>query len=335
MKYVALVAICAFTYISNAFLVPPAASKYRSHALLGKVDQDADTTSAATKYSGTGQVKVDMNQFNLPIDKIMEEWTANLIAEDDFRESGVVLGAKSFRDVMVDTVQIRFRRVPNSGMGILLQEIAGGREDGLGITIVSGLVEGGAADGCEILVGDSISKISVETASNKDEGDRQEIGAVATECLGYDATVEAIQGLPSVSTKDQIYCLTLKRLRRRPRVQLTIQYPPSQGEPEQTLQLFAGENLRRAMLSRGVKLNDPLARRFDNGGSGDCGAEGTCATCVVSVLKGGELLNAQGIQEQQMLKDNPRWRLGCRAIVGYGFQEGEMILRVNPRQWAD
>jgi hypothetical protein len=44
-------------------------------------------------------------------------------------------------------------------------------------------------------------------------------------------------------------------------------------------------------------------------------------------------LNPQAIQEEQMLKKNPKWRLGCKAIVGHGMQQGEMTIRVNPRQW--
>lgn len=36
-----------------------------------------------------------------------------------------------------------------------------------------------------------------------------------------------------------------------------------------------------------------------------------------------------------MLVKNPRWRLACKAIVGFGDQEGSMTVRVNPRQWDD
>jgi len=269
----------------------------------------------------------------------MDEWTANAKPADDFVDSGVFLGAKSYKDIMVDTIKVSFPRKPDSGLGILLQEIAGGRSDGLGITMVSGLVEGGAADGCGILEGDCISKLSIQKRSTDDRGGLPELvneeQSISTECLGYDATVDAIMALPAAESDDEVFVLSMKRLRRRPRVSVTIQYPPSQREADTTIILFSGENLRRAMLTRGVKLNDALARRFDNGGSGNCGAEGTCATCAVSILKGGELLNPQGIQEEQMLRDNPRWRLGCRAIVGYGFQEGEMILRINPKQWAE
>lgn len=287
--------------------------------------------SAGTKYSGAGPVSVDMNQYNLPLDQIMEEWTATLQPETAFVAEGVYLGAKSSKENMVDTVKVSFPRKPDTGLGILLQEIAGGRGDGLGITMVEGLVEGGAADGCGILEGDCISKIAIQKRrGNQLETDEDE--SVSVECLGYDATVDTIIGLPAISDDEEVFVISVKRLRRRPRVNLTIQYP---GEPDATIQLFSGENLRRAMLTRGIKLNDPLARRFDNGGTGDCGAEATCATCAVSVLKGGELLNPQGTQEEQMLSDNPRWRLSCRAIVGYGFSEGDMTLRVNPKQWAD
>ena len=290
----------------------------------------AITAGTAFPAVGGGIVSVDMNQYNLPLEQSIEEWTANLKVANAFEESGAYLGAKSFKETFVDSVQITFRRLPGAGMGILLQEIAGGRDDGLGITIVSGLIEGGASAGSGILAGDSICAIAIQEGSSE-----RRIAAVATECLGYDTTVDAILSLPAAESDDEVFVLSVKRLRRKPRVNLTIQYPPYQNEPDTTLELFSGENLRRAMLSRGVKLNDALARRFDNGGTGDCGAEGTCATCVVCVLKGGELLNPQSIQEQQMLRDSPRWRLGCRAIVGHGFQEGDITLRINPKQWDE
>jgi len=240
---------------------------------------------------------------------------------------------------MVSTEVVSFPRKPGCGMGIMLEEIAGGRADGLGITIVTGLVEGGPAEGCGILKGDCISSIAVKKRTQDEDGRAawDTVESVSTECLGYDATVDAILGLPDMEARegDEVFMLTMKRLRRKPKVQLKILYPPSQNEPDFDLELFSGENLRRAMLARGVKLNDPLAKRFDNGGDGNCGAEGTCTTCVVSVSRGQDLLNQPGLQEKQMLQDTPRWRLGCRAIVGYGGREGKIVLRVNPRQWAE
>ena len=44
-------------------------------------------------------------------------------------------------------------------------------------------------------------------------------------------------------------------------------------------------------------------------------------------------MNAQRPAERQMLQDSPRWRLACKAFVGYGMSEGEITVQVNPRQW--
>ena len=305
----------------------------------------AVATKSSSSVSSFGPTLVDMNQYNLDIDDIAQEWTAVVVPESSLREEGIYLGAKSSKEIMVDTFKVEFPRIPNQGMGIELLELAGGREDGLGITVVNGLVEGGtAASGIksenDIMVGDSISKIAIKRtkkSSSQNGGaltDAEEIEAIDVECFGYDKTVDAIIGLPPASEDEtESFVLTLKRLRRKPKVTIQLQYPPSQNEPDTTIELFSGENLRRAMLTRGVKLNDPYSRRFDSGGIGDCGAEGTCATCVVNVMEGMELLNDPKEQESQILKNKPRYRMACRAIVGYGFQSGTMKIQVNPRQF--
>jgi ferredoxin len=283
----------------------------------------------STKQIDASTVVVDMNVYNLQsLEEIAQQWTANLLPANDLQDAGVYLGAKNSENVFVDTLKVVVKRGSSSGgLGIQLLEIAGGREDGLGITIVSGLVEGGASENSGLMEGDSLSQVSVRAGND-------EIAAVDTECLGYDKTVEAIGSLPPPASEDEQVILTVKRLRRKPKVSVTFQYPPDMGEKDIKIELFSGENLRRAMLVRGVKLNDPLARRFDNGGSGDCGAEGTCATCAVSIVRGDDLLSPAGQTESQIFKNNPRWRLACKAIVGYGMKEGEMIVRVNPRQWG-
>jgi ferredoxin len=277
---------------------------------------------------------VDLDRYNLPLDEIAEEWTAVLQPSTALIEEGVYLGAKSSQTIFVDTVKVEFQR--GAGLGIELLEIAGGREDGLGITVVSGIVEGGSAEGSGVQIGDSIVKVAVRRRSqvigNEQLKEFEEQAAVETECLGYGATVETIGSLPPKENGD-IIGLTLKRLRRKPKVTINLQFPPSQGQPDTTIELFSGENLRRAMLTRGVPLNDPLSKRFDSGGTGSCGGEATCTTCVVGIMKGAELVSPAGIQEKQMLVKNPRWRLACKAIVGHGMQEGEMTIRVNPRQW--
>jgi hypothetical protein len=268
-----------------------------------------------------------LDRYNVPLETCVEEWTAVFRAETDLQEAGVFLDCRSRKEYYVDTAKKTFARSPRSGLGIMLLELQSRDEDGAGIVIVDGLVEGGSASDSGLIPGDSIVQIDVVQADGT-------TARVQTECLNYDKTVQAILSLPAPDSEAQTVVVTVKRIRRRPKVKVTFQYPPSQREPDLTLELFAGENLRRSMLVRGIKLNDPLARRFDSGGTGDCGAEGTCATCSVSITRGSDLLNPMGPTEAQILAKNPRWRMACRTVVGYGMQEGELTVRVSPKQWG-
>ena len=281
---------------------------------------------------GAGPAAVDMNQYNLPLDLIETEWQAQLVQKVTETQTTVALAARS-PEHYVDSVTVRFPRSESGGLGLDLVELAGGREDGLGITLIAAVNNDEDRD---ILPGDSLARVQLvrtRQGSNLQE-QKEEIYTAQTECLGFDATVQAIQQLPAPSEQYQDeYILQIKRLRRKPKVSVKLQYPPSQNEPDVTLELFAGENLRQGMLIRGVKLNDPLAQRFDTKNGGNCGAGGLCRTCAVTVQNGMDLLNPQRPAEQQMLADSPRWRLACKAIVGFGMREGEMTIRVNPRQW--
>ena len=327
------------------------------HAVMASQETITTTAKVDSKpISVSSQVfssSVDMNQYNLAESEIPEQWTANLKAATEMTEAGAFLGAKNSKDNFVDTIKMVITCPrPGEGLGIELLELAGGRSDGLGITIVSGLVTGKCSESSGLQFGDSIAQISLrrrvkdaESSSSSSSSSFEEIQSVATECLAYDGTIDAVlsvldtaastfQKNTKTTNNDLVLIFTVKRLRRKPKVYMRLQYPPSQEESDISLELFAGENLRRALLARGVKLNDPLARRFDNGGSGDCGADGTCATCAVNVVQGGELLSPAGDSESQiMTKRNPRWRMACKVIVGHGMQEGELTLRVNPRQW--
>ena len=289
---------------------------------------------------GVGPVSPEhLNTFNIDdLELIAGQLTANLVQKATEKEAKLRMGCVNDREMFVDTVTVTFPRIPDAGLGLELQELAGGREDGLGITIVTSLVEGGAAASSDVDVrpGDSLAKVSIlRTQKNRKLEETQQITTVETECLGYDATVSAIlNDLPAPNVAyDDVWQVTLKRLRRKPVVTVNLQYPPSQQEDDVSIQLFAGDNLRQSMLVRNIKLNDPLAKRFDTKNSGNCGAGGLCRTCSVVVVRGAELLNPARVAEKTMLMDNPRMRLACKAIVGYGFQEGEMTIRVNPNQW--
>lgn len=282
-------------------------------------------------YSDAGAPKVDMDMYNIPLTQSINEWSAAVQAESSMQEEGIFLKAKS-KELFVDTLQYTIKR--EGGLGLLLTEIAGGRDDGVGITIIEEVLDDGNSAGVGIVPGDSLVSLSVTKTTNDGtmEVNEERIG-VSTECLGYDATIDAITSLPPPTSDEETVTVTVKRIRKQPKINITLQYPKYMEEEDVSLELFAGENLRRAMLTRGIKLNDKLAERFDSGGTGDCGSDGTCATCVVGVTRGKELLSPMGKQEEQILSSKPRWRMACKAVVGYGMQEGDMTLQVSPRQW--
>ena len=302
------------------------------------------TRNVATQVlQGTGEPSVDLNQYNLPFPTIEEGLTAKFVQKATENQGKIRLEAINNVDHYVDTIIVTFPRNENGGLGIELVELAGGRSDGIGITIVSGLVQGGSAEQAELNPGDSLSSVSLirrkrqitDDNTNTMISENEEEWSISTECLAYDGTVDAIgRTIPAPKQGfEDIFVLKVKRLRRLPKVSIRLQYPPEQNEPDETVEMFAGENLRQGMLIRGVKLNDELAQRFDTKQEGNCGAGGLCRTCSVAIMSGGDILNPQRVAEKQMMQDNPKWRLACKAVVGYGMKEGEMIVRVNPTQW--
>jgi ferredoxin len=299
----------------------------------------------------------------------VEQWTARMKAATALLPAGVFLDAVDNRNISVETLTIRLPRSPEApGLGLQLLEVASSKaeDSGLGITIIESCVPNGPADlhsqqlwlldpfsTSTFLPGDSISQIAVVVGTRAGSATAMEQAtestAASVECFDYDKTVDTIVNMPPVrlgvddAVTEEYWAVTIKRLRQRPKISVRLEYPPSQKQSDATAQdttieLFAGENLRRALLTRGVKLNDPLASRFDSGGTGNCGAEGTCATCTVNIRQGGQnLYNAPSLQEQQMVqKVHPTWRLACKAVVGNADgNHGEMTIRVNPRQWND
>lgn len=336
--------LCGSPAIVDAFA---AASNNPPSSSLNPTLDGTTTKNVATQIlQGVGPCSPeDLEKYNIDddIDRIVSEWTANMVQSVTSSKAPTLqLGCQSDDVLYVDTIRVVFPRVSN-GMGIQLQEIAGGREDGLGITVVVDKAAG-------MLPGDSIANVALlrkrkqNLRQQQQLEDTEEIMSVATECLGYDATVQAIQSLPPLDddASEEVWQVTVKRIRRKPLVQVELKYPPSSTTKSKTkkegtvsLQLFAGENLRQALLTRGVTVNDGLARRYDGKGvgSGNCGAGGLCRTCTIAVETGADLLNPPRVAEQTMFADAPRMRLACKAIVGYGMKEGTLRIRMFPNQW--
>ena len=302
-----------------------------------------------------------MQKYNLLPETISDGFTAQIVtrvAKSTEESTDVLLAPKNSKDHFIDTVRVEIPLPldsPPYGLGIELLEVeGGGREDGLGIVIVQGLVPGGNAERAlgqandneeTIMQGDSISAVEllIRRTGRSSAEEQTDVLSARTECLGYDATVEAIGNLLSSledsssnnNIEEATMVLTLRRLRRRPQIQVKLHYPPSQNLPPETIKVQLGDNLRMSMLQKGVKLNDPQAQRYDGKptGSGNCGSGGLCRTCAVSVMRGGELLSPPKQNEKKMLEDTPRWRLACKSWVGYEMKEGEISIQVNPRQW--
>ena len=261
-------------YIANVLLC-----LQQSHSFVPLIQRTLHHTTLFNQntYASAGAPKVNMDKYNIPLSQSVEQWTAVLQAKSSMQEEGIFLQAKNDKELFVDTLNFCVKR--EGGLGLLLTELAG-RADGVGITIVEEVLDGGNSEGTGIMPGDSIVALAVSRSLGGGIDAREEKVSVSTECLAYDATIKAITSLPAPVSSNEEVVLTIKRLRRQPKVNIKLQYPPYLEERDINVELFAGENLRRAMLTRGIKLNDKLAERFDSGGLGDCGSDGTCATCV-------------------------------------------------------
>jgi len=245
-----------------------------------------------------------------------------LLSRRDQADGSLTLAAaEAGTEAQVVTVTIpRSEDAPS--LGLLLDEIASNGD--AGIVAVEGLIKGGNGEKATapLLVGDALVAAA-------------EVGRPATgvslEGLPFDSVVERLSSLDSAIG----VVVSVKRLVRKPRATVTIRFPQVEERADEVLTLYEGANLRRAMLSSGMVLNDPLARRFDAGvGTGDCGGEGTCCTCAVEVAKGLDALSKPSSQEIQMVTSRfPRWRLACKTTLGPIEQDEEIVLRVQPRNW--
>lgn len=310
-------------------------------------------------------------QYNIPPSELTNAWNAQIVTKQASKlmskssEIGnqeilgkqsidVELVPKNTKEHYVDTfkVKVSIPSLNKPGLGIELFEVEGGRNDGLGITIITGLVPNGNAEQAmeqsierredveRIMYGDSISKAEL-TIQRQSTGN---VRSVQTECLGYDSTVEELVDMLSTlnTNRDTIQeasvILTIKRIRRRPIIKVNVQYPPSENLPSETINLQPGDNLRLSMLQRNIALNDPLAQRYDGKitSSGNCGGSAMCRTCAVSVIRGSELLSEPKVNEKKIIQETKnvsRMRLSCKTFVGKGMKEGELVIQVNPRQW--
>lgn len=312
--------------LGQSFTVNP--SKIISFSALASAPAESDFEKSRVVKD---RQAVDANIYNILLEEAAELWTASVQESNNVdRKAGVpYLDSKSKDHFVDDIVSVEVSR--NGGLGMELLELAGGRDDGIGVTIVSAVTKGGNAEKAGIIPGDSISSVTVyEIETNTSSGssglmEETNSRVRECECRDFDNTIDALSNFPG--DVDRIY-LGMKRIRRWPKVQVQVEYPVSQCaegvDPVRNLNFFAGENLKRALQNRGIILDDPGNPKCDY-----CGSN----ACYVSISKGKALLNPIGLTEEKLMKQNPDCRLSCKTTVGYNMQEGELKVRVNLSQW--
>ena len=219
-------------------------------------------------------------------------------------------------------------------LGLQRTEVCGTglTEDGLAaeraLVVVSDVIEGGAAHAHAQQAPPSAPRIAIgDTIVGVTGGG----GGIDTEALGYDATVEALQH--ALGSGEETLTLTLKRLVKRGRARVVATSPSG---VQTTFEAWGGENLRMGLIRNSLVAgnqfvpNDQTAGRYDNKpkGTGDCGGNGICCTCVVSVMQGANHLTAPRASETQLLRNVARWRQSCRAQLKLDDEE-EVEVRIN------
>ncbi|KAK4763998.1 hypothetical protein SAY87_013436 [Trapa incisa] len=101
------------------------------------------------------------------------------------------------------------------------------------------------------------------------------------------------------------------------------------GTPDVQLRsATGGQKLRDIMLDTNIDLYGPYARPLLN-----CAGGGTCATCMVEVVEGKELLNPRTEKEKEKLRKKPKnWRLACQTVVGKPDSRGTVVIQQLP-EW--
>ncbi|ESQ48309.1 hypothetical protein EUTSA_v10021523mg [Eutrema salsugineum] len=89
-----------------------------------------------------------------------------------------------------------------------------------------------------------------------------------------------------------------------------------------------GQKLRDIMLDSNIELYGPYSKPLSN-----CAGVGTCATCMVEIVNGKELLNPRTDIEKEKLKRKPKnWRLACQTKVGNPDSTGLVVIQQLP-EW--
>jgi ferredoxin len=290
--------------------------------LLRSAPADSDFEEPIPVKDPNSNSAVDENVYNVDAEAAADIWTVSVSPDDRLdRAAGVPFLDSKSKNHYVDDVRVVVRR--DGGMGIELLELAGGRDDDYGLTIVSGV--SGNAEKAGIIAGDSITSVEIQKVTMSSGGSNESREMFDCECKNFDTTISLLGSFPP---EIESIVLNLKRIRRWPKINVVVEYPPIQCAEgvsnKETVELFAGENLKRALQNRGIIFEDRDAGKCDF-----CGGK-----CTVAIDMGMQLMNPMGITEEKLMKRNPKCRLSCKTVVGYNMQEGDVRLRINLNEWT-
>ena len=192
----------------------------------------------------------------------------------------------------------------------------GGPDGTVGLVLVDSVVDGGnAASTQAFLPGDAL--ISVQDSAGTVE--------VALEGATYDATVEALGSLdPALGS----LIFTVRRLCGSPSLR-PLQFPGEEGRADEQLEMLpaaAGDPVAR------IKLNDPLALRFDSAVLETAAAKAAAAPAPCRWWPAGGAERA----EVRSVKCEKARRLAARvprrhlAVLN---ADSELVIRASPRNW--
>ena len=211
-------------------------------------------------------------------------------------------------------------------LGLELTEVAHGGGDHRGLVMVSAVH--GEAKVKPVHVGDVL--VGVFCGEHFKE---------STTGMDYDETVQVLERAKHYarSVGGSTISVEINRLVKRVPVQVVVEHG---GGGITQLEAKAGDNLRLLLLHHHLsnKLYEAHTHRIDQPRlTGNCGGEGICGTCVVSVLQGMEHLNAVGPQESSLLRGfPPTWRMACKTVVGADNEPGTTLrIQLHPQTLGD
>ena len=86
--------------------------------------------------------------------------------------------------------------------------------------------------------------------------------------------------------------------------------------------------MRQLLVGNGVNVYRSITRWTN------CSGKQRCGTCIIDVKEGYESCSRKGLEEDMVLRDNPKsYRLSCITSV-YGDATVEVQGPVNPAQWT-